>query len=86
MFSSPTLIFVTDDSCLFDFIGKWDEKKRKYPDGIQILTATQKNVDLNRKFYRGYFDQEMYLKVLAVAVFMVKGILLIKDFYVVNTQ
>ena len=42
MFSSPNLIFVTDDSCLFHFIGKWNEKKRKYPDGIQILTCDAK--------------------------------------------
>ena len=27
MFSSPTLIFVTDDSSLFHFIGKWNEQK-----------------------------------------------------------
>ena len=27
MFSSPTLIFVTNDSSLFHFIGKWNEQK-----------------------------------------------------------
>ena len=86
MFSFPTLIFVTDDPSLFHFIGKWNEQK-KYSDGIQIFTCDAKrNVDLKKKFQRWLFDQKMSLKVLAVAVFMVRGTLLIKDFCVVDTQ
>ena len=62
-------------------------RKRKYPDGIQIFTCNAKrNVDLKRTFHRWQFDQKMCLKVLAVAVFMVTGVLLINDFCVVNTQ
>ena len=86
MFSPSTLIFVTDNSCLFNFIGKWN-KKMKYPDGIQIFTwDVKRNVDLQRKFDRWQFDQKMCLRVLAVAVFMVRAISLLKDFCVVNTR
>ena len=52
MFSSPTLIFVTDDSFLFHFIGKWNEKKGNTLTEFKYWLATQKNVDLNRKFNR----------------------------------
>ena len=62
-------------------------KKGNYPDGIQIFTCDGKrNVDLKKKFHSWQFDQKMCLKELAVAVFMFRGISLIKDFRVVNTQ
>ena len=61
--------------------------KRKYPNGIQIFTCEAKrNVDLKKKFKDGSFIRKMCLKALAVAVFMVTGISLIKDFCVVDTQ
>ena len=44
----------------------------------------KRNVDLKKEISK--IDQKMCLKVLAVAFFMVRGILLIKDFSVVNTQ
>ena len=60
--------------------------KRKYPDGIQIFTcdAKKKNVDLKKKFQIWQFDQKMCLKVITVAIFMVRGISLIKNFCVVD--
>ena len=59
----------------------------KYPDGILIFSCDAKrNVDLKNQFQRWYLDQKMCLKVLAVAVFMVRGISLIKDFCVVDTK
>ena len=61
--------------------------KGKYPDGIQIFTCDAKsNVDLKKNFQRWQFDRKMCLKVLAVGVFMVRGISLIKEFCVVDTQ
>ena len=62
--------------------------KRKYPDGIQIFTCDakkkKKNVDLKKKFQIWQFDQKMCLKVITVAIFMVRGISLIKNFCVVD--
>ena len=54
---------------------------------FKYLLATQKrNIDLKREFHRWQFDKKMCLKVLGIAVFMVRGIPLIKDICVVNTQ
>ena len=62
--------------------------KRKYPDGIQIFNCDakkkKKNVDLKKKFQIWQFDQKMCLKVITVAIFMVRGISLIKNFCVVD--
>ena len=63
---------------------------RKYPDGIQIFTCDaekkKKNEDLKKKFQIWQFDQKMCLKVITVVIFMVRGISLIKNFCVVDTQ
>ena len=64
-----------------------ETSKGKYADRIQIFTCdAERNVDLKKQFQRWWFDQKMCLKVLAVAVLMVRGISLIKDFCVVDTQ
>ena len=71
------MIFVTDDSCLFHFIGKWN-KKGKYA-GIQILTCDAKRILQMVVWSKNVFKG-------TVAVFMVRAISLIKDFCVVETQ
>ena len=62
-----------------------EQKNRKYPEGIQILTCDAKKCRFEQEILQ-MFDQKMCLKVLAVAVIIVKGISVIKDFCVVNTQ
>ena len=73
--------FVTGDSCLFHFIGKCNEK-REIPwwNSNIYLHDAKRNLDLKKKSHSWYFDQKMCLKELAVAVSMVRGISLRKDF------
>ena len=62
-----------------------EQKNRKYPEGIHILTCDAKKCRFEQEILQ-MFDQKMCLKVLTVEVFMVKGISVIKDFCVMNTQ
>ena len=86
MFSSPTLIFVTDDFSLFHFIGKWNEQKEIPWWNWNIYLRRKKKCRFEKEISKKVVLSENVFKVLAVAVFMVRGILLIKDFYVLDTQ